>query len=75
MARNSGLLLLNNLIHVSKLLRRQGKSVEKGKEICFQPHYRWHNHIDPDIKKEIISEREEHLIFEMHFVFMSIIQS
>ena len=28
--------------------------------------YRWHNHLDPDIKKDPISQDEENIIFEAH---------
>lgn len=28
--------------------------------------YRWHNHLDPEIKKEPISSNEEKVIFEAH---------
>ena len=28
--------------------------------------YRWHNHLDPEIKKDPISPNEEKMIFEAH---------
>ncbi len=31
--------------------------------------YRWHNHLDPDIKKDPISPNEEKMIFEAHKKF------
>lgn len=43
----------------------QASNAEKGIfTICnFQ---RWHNHLDPDIKKDPISSQEEKQIFEAH---------
>jgi hypothetical protein len=31
--------------------------------------YRWHNHLDPDIKKDPITVNEEKMIFEAHKKF------
>jgi len=31
-----------------------------------QPNFRWHNHLDPDIKKDPITPNEEKIIFEAH---------
>ena len=33
---------------------------------CSNIFYRWHNHLDPEIKKDPISPNEEKMIFEAH---------
>ena len=54
-------------------MEERGNSVEKGKLIfeayILNYNYRWHNHLDPDIKKDPISANEEKMIFEAHKKF------
>ena len=46
----------------------QANSVERGKEgvSAFNIVLRWHNHLDPHIKKDPINKPEEQLIFDLH---------
>ena len=46
----------------------QANSVERGKEgvSAFNIVHRWHNHLDPHIKKDPINKPEEQLIFDLH---------
>lgn len=46
-------------------------NVEKGRYKVFlsitkKYLYRWHNHLDPDIKKDPITPNEERVIFDAH---------
>jgi hypothetical protein len=47
-------------------------SVEKGKDsfyifiLIMRNFYRWHNHLNPDIKKNKWTEHEDYLIIEAH---------
>ena len=43
-----------------------GNSVESGISINRLNFYRWHNHLNPDIKKNKWSEEEDYLIIEAH---------
>jgi len=48
----------------------QGSSAVKGINNCvLNVHVRWHNHLDPEIKKDPISNLEEKMIFEAHKKF------
>jgi hypothetical protein len=40
--------------------------INKDIESIFLIDFRWHNHLDPDIKKDAISPQEEKSIFEAH---------
>lgn len=40
-------------------------NVENGKLVNFEV-YRWHNHLDPFIKKDPINKEEERMIFDLH---------
>lgn len=41
-------------------------SVEKGKNYVLLNFTRWHNHLNPDIKKNKWTEEEDYLIIEAH---------
>ena len=44
-------------------------SAERGKQSKQFTMCRWHNHLDPEIKKDPISASEEKVIFESHKKF------
>ena len=55
MVTNAGPLLLKSLINNSLTLNeRQENNVVKGKLCCFNK-FRWHNHLDPLVNKNVIS--------------------
>lgn len=45
---------------------RTGKQCRERYELLFIRFFRWHNHLDPNIKKDPISGEEEIQIFESH---------
>jgi hypothetical protein len=59
----------------SKKTSKSGDVLEnnagKGKKVLILKfaYFRWHNHLDPDIKKDPITSQEEKLIFEAHKKF------
>jgi len=66
MELKDGHLWLKSLKSNSKYKVELESSVEKGKIFYTSIIYRWHNHLDPYIKKDSINKEEERKIFELH---------
>ena len=64
MGQRDGLLWHKNLKNTIKSQVALVNSAEKGNTLAY--YIRWHNHLDPYIKKDPINKEEEKKIFDLH---------
>jgi hypothetical protein len=51
------------------IIQEQANNAGKGKIFLFILICRWHNHLDPEIKKDYWTEKEESILFIKHVEF------
>ena len=68
MAQSVGLTQRNVSKNSIELPDELANNVVRGKKYCsiLTINYRWHNHLDPYIKKDPINKEEERMIFDLH---------